>query len=127
LTSFELEVRPATYVPFNLEDLIYCVDGPEFIGHEVDLTVQEPGILGGANPDDYTISYHLTQLDAMGNIGPFPNPTAYANITNPQQIWVRLVDNIINCVEVGSFNIEFFLNPIVVSQEDLTDYELCDD
>src|SRR5690606_6981955 len=49
------------------------------------------------------------------------------NVENPQVIWVRLVNNVINCVEIGSFTVQIYLNPVVTAPGDMTPYELCDD
>src|SRR5690606_33607146 len=46
-SSFLIEVRPVDFIPFELEDLELCLDGPSDIGHPIDLTVQEDFIFGG--------------------------------------------------------------------------------
>jgi len=126
-SSFLIEVRPVDFLPFTLNDLEFCLDGPSDIGHPIDLTVQEATIFGGGDPSDYTVTYHLSQLDAAAGVDPFPDPTAYPNIINPQVIWVRLVNNVINCVEIGSFTLQIYINPFVTEPVNMTDYELCDD
>jgi gliding motility-associated-like protein len=126
-SSFLIEVRPVDFLPFALENLEFCFDGPLETGHLIDLTVQEAFIFGGGDPSDYTVTYHLNQLDAAAGINAIPNPNIYPNIINPQVIWVRLVNNVINCVEIGSFSIQIYLNPIVTQPDDMTPYELCDD
>ncbi len=83
-SSFLIEVRPADFIPFELEDLELCFDGPLDTGHPIDLTVQEATIFGGLDPSDYLVSYHLTQLDAAAGINAIADPTAYPNIENPR-------------------------------------------
>jgi hypothetical protein len=126
-SSFLIEVRPVDFIPFELENLEFCLDGPSDTGHPIDLTVQEDFIFGGSDPSDYTVTYHLTQLDAAAGINAIVDPTAYPNIENPQIIWVRLVNNIINCVEIGSFTLQIYINPVITQPADMTPFELCDD
>ncbi|MEX0998058.1 MAG: CARDB domain-containing protein, partial [Flavobacteriaceae bacterium] len=126
-SSFLIEVRPVDFIPFELEDLELCFDGPLDTGHPIDLTVQEVTIFGGLDPADYIVTYHLTQLDAAAGVNAIADPTAYPNIENPQVIWVRLVNIVINCVEIGSFNVQIYINPVVTPPADMTPYELCDD
>ncbi len=40
---------------------------------------------------------------------------------------MRLVNIVINCVEIGSFNVQIYINPVVTPPADMTPYELCDD
>src|SRR5690606_28827534 len=96
----------------NLEN---CVEGPNEIGILTDLTLQETLILNGDDPLDFTISYHLTQANARQGINAIVNPNAYPNTSNPQIIWVRKLNNNTNCVEFGSFQIIYHLNPVVHS------------
>ncbi|WP_188443385.1 CARDB domain-containing protein, partial [Planktosalinus lacus] len=126
-SSFLIEVRPVDYIPFELVDLEFCIDGNNDVGYPIDLTVQEDFIFAGVDPSDYTVTYHLSQLEAAAGDNPFPNPTAYPNIENPQLLWVRIVNNVINCVEIGSFTVLIKLNPPVTLPADMTPYELCDD
>ena len=126
-SSFLIEVRPVDFIPFELEDFELCVTADSDIGVSIDLTEQEQYIFGDEDPDDYTVTYHLTQGEAAAGTGAFPDPTNYLNVENPQVIWVRLVNNVINCVEIGSFTVQVYLNPVVTAPEDMTTYELCDD
>ena len=43
------------------------------------------------NPTDVTVSFHLTQADALNNENPLDSP--YTNVENPQVIYVRVEDN----------------------------------
>ncbi|WP_339611975.1 CARDB domain-containing protein, partial [uncultured Planktosalinus sp.] len=126
-SSFLIEVRPVDFIPFELVDLEFCIDGNNDVGYPIDLTVQEESIFAGVDPSDYTVTYHLSQFDAAAGENAIPNPTAYPNIENPQLMWVRIVNNVINCVEIGSFTVLIKLNPLVTLPADMTPYELCDD
>ncbi len=126
-SSFLIEVKPVDFLPFTLNNLEFCVDGNSETGIPVNLTVQEATIFGGGDPSDYTVTYHLSQLEAAAGIAAIPNPSEYPNIVNPQLIWVRLQNNVVNCVETGSFSIKIFLKPFITDPNTMTDYELCDD
>ncbi|PKP16666.1 MAG: hypothetical protein CVU07_06160, partial [Bacteroidetes bacterium HGW-Bacteroidetes-23] len=59
-----------------------------------DLTINQPIILSTvSNPNDYTVTYHETQLDAENSTTVISNPSSFTNINNPQIIYVR-VENI---------------------------------
>jgi large repetitive protein len=126
-SSFLIEVRPVDFIPFDLEDFEYCIDSSSDLGYELDLTIQEDFIFGGGDSADYEVTYHLTQLDAAAGINAIVNPDAFQNTVNPQVFWVRIVNTVINCVEIGSFTIQLYLNPFVTAPDDMTPFELCDD
>ena len=54
------------------------------------LTVSELEILGSQNASDYIISYYTSSSDADNEVNPITNTTSYANILNPQTLFVRL-------------------------------------
>ncbi len=70
------------------------------------LTNQNSQILGNQDPNDYTVTYHLSQQDA--NTGDNPLPESYTNISNPQTIYVRVVHNSLN-VCFGSTSFQIFI------------------
>jgi gliding motility-associated-like protein len=126
-SGFLIEVKPADFIPFGLIDIETCAHENSDIGLSVDLTVQEPLILGDGNPSDYTISYHLQQIEAASGTNAIVNPLNYLTIENPQTIWVRLLNNTLNCIEIGSFQIQAYMRPIVNSPSEIPDYILCDE
>ena len=69
------------------------------------------------------VSFHETEADADAGTGSIADPTAYANTSNPQLIWVRLSDPTTGCFTVGSF--ELIVNPGPVTNTPAP-YELCD-
>src|SRR5690606_13245695 len=89
-------------------------------GIQTDLTTQDSFILNGSNASDYTITYHLSENGAKQGNESIPNPQNYANIQSPQTIWFRMIDNQ-NCVQYGSFILEYNLNQVVTD----VDYENC--
>ncbi len=121
IVELQLVVKPSPVVPQDLPDLIAC-DDDGFA--EFDLTVQEDLILGDPPQTDVTITYHLTQADAIAGINWIVAPAAYTNATSPQTIWVRLDDDLTECFGIGQFDL------IVNSGLPITDpspLELCDD
>ena len=89
--------------------------------YDFDLTENDYHILGDQNPDDFVISYHLTEADAINNLNILP--TTLTNTNNSQIIWARIADNLQECYDTTSFSIttegEIIINP-------LPDIELCD-
>ena len=84
---------------------------------------QNSTILNGLNPSNYTISYHLSQVDANSNSNPLSNN--YQNIVQSQELFVRLESNSNNvCYDTTSFFIKVFKKPIV---NPINDISVCDD
>ncbi|WGD34958.1 T9SS type B sorting domain-containing protein [Olleya sp. YS] len=76
------------------------------------LTSQNAQILGNQNPNNYNVTYHLSQEDA--NTGDNPLPDSYSNITNPQTIYARVFhDNLIVCYATTSFQIFVGQTPVL--------------
>ncbi|MGB6269860.1 MAG: T9SS type B sorting domain-containing protein [Olleya sp.] len=76
------------------------------------LTNQNAQILGNQNPNNYNVTYHLTQLDA--NTGDNPLPDLYSNVTNPQTIYARVAHNsLVVCYATTSFQLFVGQTPII--------------
>ncbi|WP_302476785.1 choice-of-anchor L domain-containing protein [Winogradskyella undariae] len=89
---------------------------------EFDLSANDSAALGDFSSTDYTVSYHLTEEDAIDNIDPLPS--LYTNVSSPQTIWVRLADMSQTCAVTTSFELSAALAPDINSVLDL---ETCDD
>ncbi|WP_296350142.1 choice-of-anchor L domain-containing protein, partial [Winogradskyella sp.] len=89
---------------------------------DFDLSLNDDDVLGVQDPLDFVISYHLSEQDAIDNIGALP--TTYTNTVNPQEIWVRLADNSQTCFITNSFFLSASTQPTINTVPDL---ELCDD
>src|SRR5690606_23970341 len=89
---------------------------------EFNLAQNDDLIIEGQDPTDFSVSYHLTEQDAIDNIGALPS--LYSNVTNPQTIWGRLADTSQTCFDTVSFTISAALEPDINPASDL---ELCDD
>ncbi len=112
----EFRPNPIANPPQNL--VVCDTDGIA----EFDLSLNDDSILGTQNPADFQISYHLTEQDAIDNIGALP--VNYTNTSTPQTIWARLADNSQVCFEVVSFQLQFTGLDIVSNVPPL---RLCDD
>lgn len=76
-------------------------------GNEVfDLTVQTPIILGNQNPQDFTVSYHLSMADANANTNAIGQPTVFIA---PQStvVFARVTENSSGDFAVTSFNVSW--------------------
>ena len=103
----------------DAENLVICsTDGTI----EFDLTENDDDVLGSQNADDFVITYHLTEQDAMDNIGALSDN--YTNIENPQTIWARIADTSQVCFDTTSFQLS---TSGTVIENALTPISLCDD
>ncbi|WP_111684050.1 T9SS type B sorting domain-containing protein [Winogradskyella tangerina] len=103
-------------------DLVICSDeGTNQV--LFDLSQQNEQLLGNQDPERFTITYHLSQLDA--DSGNNPIPESYENIINPQTIFTRIVNNSLDvCYETASFQLVVGLTPDLGSDEFLI---ICED
>ena len=115
---------------------VLCNDGPfvinqptdyevcdgDFDGfYEFDLTLKDAEILSGLSPNSYGVSYYETQQDADTDTNPLSSP--YTNITNPQTIYVNVIEFSSGNREQTSFNLFVNFPP----QPNFLDvYEICD-
>ena len=98
---------------------------------EVDLVTQvEAQILNGLPPTEYTVSYHLSEDDALNNLGAIADPTMFSlpGTLDPITIWARLSDNDSPiCIDVTNFTINVNPSPPVDELPNVfncTDYTL---
>lgn len=93
------------------ESMLVCRNDNNQVGVFM-LSDQNIQILGNQNPNDYDVTYHLTQADA--NTGNAPLDEAYTNISNPQTIYARVAHKTLgNCYATTSFPIFIGNNPIL--------------
>ncbi|WP_452223141.1 T9SS type A sorting domain-containing protein [Lacinutrix chionoecetis] len=99
-----------------------CDDATQDGIESFDLTIKNAEILGTLNPNNHTVLYYLTQMDADTNTNPLPN--IYTNISNPQTIFVRVE-------ELSTGNANTTTLDLVVNQAAIAnipaDLEVCDD
>ncbi|MFN2261426.1 MAG: PKD domain-containing protein, partial [Psychroflexus sp.] len=107
----------------ELDKLTTCTDpGEEFT--EFDLTQNTDPALDHPELESsdytFTVAYFETQLDAEDNSNAIANPEAYTNTSNPQTIWVNVInDDNTDCFSTSSFEIEAFPTPEVQNTIDL--------
>ncbi|NNK87257.1 MAG: T9SS type B sorting domain-containing protein [Flavobacteriaceae bacterium] len=121
-TTFEINVDVVTFAD-PIADMVLC--DPDNDGFELfTLTDQDVSIATSAGyaPADVTITYHESQADA--DIGGNPLGSPYANLSSPQTIYVKLVDNLSpTCTATTTFDLIVNSTPEVV---DIT-LEQCDE
>ncbi|WP_243473093.1 choice-of-anchor L domain-containing protein [Winogradskyella sp. MH6] len=93
---------------------------------EFDLSENDDDVLGSQDPNDFIITYHLTEQEAIDGVGALP--TNYTNISNPQTIWVRIADASQECFDTTSFQLLFtdltignMISPLQVCDGDVID------
>ena len=128
--QFYLQINQVPTVnPYG--DLILCDDGDDgdFVNGIVqtfDLESQTPIILGTQDPLNFTVSYHLTDLDALSGASPITNTSMYENITpNLQTIYVRVTNNTTGCF-TNHTSFDLIVNPLPIANF-VDDLEVCDD
>ncbi len=76
-----------------------------------DLTQNEADMANGAT--GLSFQYYLTLADAQAGTNAIANPTAFTNTSNPQTIFVSVVDNVTGCFSVTNFDLIVALDDIV--------------
>jgi gliding motility-associated-like protein len=95
--DYEVIVEFGSIPPIvTLPDLVECDRG--FNSTNFDLTVQNELI---TNNDDDLIFYYTSSENAIWNIDPILDPGAFINTSDPQEIFVRLENDI--CFAISSF------------------------
>jgi len=82
-------------------DLLVCSENPPFT---VDLTTNSYIVLNSLNPNDFMISYHQTQTDAVDFSNEIQFPEAYAFVEN-EVIYMRIENLNTGCYYILSFTI----------------------
>jgi gliding motility-associated-like protein len=102
---FDISTFAVTINNINDLNIQACI----FPGESVvfDLTENSALALGNQNPADYNISYHVSEADALSDNNAIPDPTTYENLSDPQQIWLRLenTNSPVTCFLTADFSI----------------------
>ena len=116
--SFDLILNPTPVVP-TIIDFVECstIDPNTTI---FILSDKDTEILNGQA--NVAVSYHASQMDA--DLGINPHPNGYANVSNPEIVFVRLENTIGNCITTGAFNLVVNQQPAANTVMDIV---LCDD
>jgi gliding motility-associated-like protein len=87
-----------------VDDIVTCDDSSADEIEDFDLEVQTNGVLGTQLAEEFNVTYHLTLAEAQADTGALGSP--YANISNPQTIFVRIEDaNAEFCFATTSFDL----------------------
>ncbi|MGJ8684838.1 MAG: gliding motility-associated C-terminal domain-containing protein [Nonlabens sp.] len=108
-SSFDITVQQAPAIG-NAPDLTnICDDNVDLNQNLFDLSVQDAAVLAGLNPNDYTISYYTTDVDAQNGVNSLP-----LNYTVPFQagistdlLYARLENNSTGCFNTSQFTLIF--------------------
>lgn len=126
MVQFELIVNPAPALGVSgvIKDFVACVIGSTGVNTFTLSDHNSTVIASGLTPSDYTFTYYDSQLNAEGGTATGLRPNSYTNGTNPEPIWVRVVNNTTGCVNVGTFNLVVdeaaVANPVSLTEPLLT-------
>lgn len=101
----------------NPGDMIICAEPGSVQNQEFHLTDQNEAVLGPLHSSMYTITYHISEDDAHNGVNALPE--YYTNVTNGQEIFVRLVHNQISiCHGVTSFRLFIgeYQEPVITTE-----------
>ena len=122
--SDQVDVNVST-VPdvFPVPTTSVCDDQSNDGVESFDLTSNDAVVLGGQDPNQFSVTYHISQADADNAANSLTSP--YQNTSNPQVIFARVENtNNIECYNTTSFQIEVLTSPVANQANDL---ERCDD
>lgn len=83
-----------------------------------DLTIQESTITSTTN---VTITYHVTNSDAVNDQNTIVTPTSYVNTINPQTLFVRVEDNATGAYSVSTMELIVLSNPTPMTTQEIAD------
>lgn len=98
-------------------------DDPSNDGVELfDLDSKTQEAINSVAPGNYNVSYHTSLPDAQNNLSPISGN--YQNATNPQHIYVRIIDVDTGCLAINQFEITVNTRPDTIPPQTL---DVCDD
>jgi gliding motility-associated-like protein len=110
--SFEIQISAPTAIEHSIIDFENCSEDQTLTGIPTNLTDHQAEILNGIDPASVNLTYHLSESGARNNTDLIANPTNYPNLSSPQTIWVRMVDQD-GCVRFGSFDLIYHAAPLL--------------
>lgn len=126
IVELKLSVNPLPALGVNgvIKDFVACVVGSTGVNTFTLSDHNSTVIASGLTPSDYTFTYYDSQLNAEAGTATGLRPNSYRNGTNPEPIWVRVVNNTTGCVNVGTFNLVVdeaaVANPVSLTEPLLT-------
>ncbi len=110
--SFDIIVNPLPNVIENT-DLVQCdIDDVQDGISIYNLEEAAENIVIGDDPENYVLTFHLSQEDLEAGINAIENPTAYVNETPLQNIYCRVENINTTCYTTSYFYLETIFNPI---------------
>ena len=110
--SFNVTVNPLPNVVFNT-DLVQCDIDDDQDGISIyNLEEAAENIVIGDDPNNYVLTFHLSQADLDNNENAIANPTAFVNSTPLQNIYCRVENIATTCYTTSYFFLETIFNPI---------------
>lgn len=115
ITSSDMTTIEFTNIVFSdppIEHIACDNDGLSDGFTEIDLTIFDSELimeLNSINP--YQITYHHSEQEAIDNLNPITSITSFINITNPEIIYGRIEDTILNCVLIKEIQITITTGP----------------
>ena len=109
ISNFNAVVNPEpTFTPVsNLSNCDNDADGDDTNGmiQNIDLDSQIPLLLGTLqDPDDFIVTFHISQTDASSGIAPIASP--YTNTDATETMYVRIQNYVTSCVnDDGKFDV----------------------
>ncbi|SHL42803.1 T9SS type A sorting domain-containing protein [Flavobacterium saccharophilum] len=88
-----------TFFYAQINDIVHCPGDNNF-----DLAKQKPLLIGNLNPDETTVSFHLSLADATNNTNAIATPSNYNAAVGVTTIYVRIDNN--GTITTNSFNIK---------------------
>lgn len=96
---------PVFFNPQNVSvDIIACDDDGLEDGRQIfNLTLHESMLKG--SQQNTVLSYHTDAGEAETGAAPIQLPGAYSNISNPQTIYIRMINTVTGCYNVTQFSL----------------------
>ncbi|WP_165569186.1 MULTISPECIES: T9SS type B sorting domain-containing protein [Mesoflavibacter] len=122
-TSFTLTVLGALPEITDISDFIVCDDSLNDGYETFDLSTKDDEVLNGQDSSEFSVSYHVSELDAETNSNPITAPFTNTEVSS-QTIYVRL-ENLTasDCYKTSSF--EIIVNPLPETTFGDVVYEVC--
>ncbi|MEM6378624.1 MAG: choice-of-anchor L domain-containing protein, partial [Bacteroidota bacterium] len=121
-TSFDLQFSSLD-INNNITPIQICDDLVADGFTSFDLSIRDTEVIGGNDPNDVNVTYHISQADAEAGVNPLP--TNYTNISNPQTIFIRLeIAAVPDCYNVTTLDLDVLDSPVAIAP---TPFEVCDD
>jgi len=126
--SFDLIINPLPIANF-VNDLEICDDNSDGsarngFSQTFDLETQTATILGGQDPNNYSVTYHNSLADAQNNILPLRSPFSNS-VAFRQRIYVRVFNAATQCAN-GISNFDVIVNPEPIAIP-VSNLSYCDD